>query len=115
VKVTCFTPVLFQRARSKHALREQFPNAVIFRKVTAPAAANLRTFVDRNDPKKMVRFDLGTEDGRRQANALGTDYVMIDTPSLSDIRDDPEDRSANITLFVNRNDPKRHSSDRHRH
>jgi hypothetical protein len=89
------------------ALRQQFPNAVIFRKVTAPAAANLRTFVDRNDPKKMVRFDLGTEDGRRQANALGTDYVMIDTPSLSDIRDDPEDRSANITLFVDRNDPKK--------
>ena len=87
------------------ALREQFPNAVSFRKVTAPAAANLRTFVNRNDPTDMVRFDLGTTEGRTQANALGTDYVMIDNPSLSDFRGEDDDAAADFTLFVNRNDP----------
>ena len=70
-----------------------------------PAAANVRTFVNRQDLTDMVNVDLSTPEGLAQARALGRDYVMVDTPSISDLRGDSKDKAANFTLFVNRNDP----------
>jgi hypothetical protein len=48
-------------------------------------AANITTFVDRTNPENIRRFDLGTKEGREQANALGENFLPTTTPSFDDL------------------------------
>jgi hypothetical protein len=73
------------------ALRQQFPEAVTFQKVAAPAAAKLQVFVDRTNPENVVTLNLSTPEGKAAADALGPNYLPVTTPNLSDITSGKEE------------------------
>jgi hypothetical protein len=47
--------------------------------------ANIKVFVNRNDPNDTLRIDVGTKEGRDQANALGQNYLPVSTPTMDDL------------------------------
>lgn len=47
--------------------------------------ANIKVFVNRNDPNDIIRLDVGTKEGRDQANALGPNYLPVSTPTMTDL------------------------------
>jgi len=67
--------------------------------------ANIKVFVNRNDPNDIIRLDVGTKEGRDQANALGPNYLPVSTPTMTDLGGDATSGQANIKVFVNRNNP----------
>jgi len=46
---------------------------------------NLRVFVDKNDPTKIKRFDLGNPVQRKQANALGDNWLPTTMPTIASL------------------------------
>lgn len=68
---------------------------------------DLRLYANRDDPTQMEEVDISTAAGRARRDELQElGYVVINTPSLSDLLPEEEEvAEANYQVFVDKNDP----------